>query len=81
MSNNNQGENLEVFFIPPNFLTSGRLFGGMLRIRNAVEAGVLALGTAIPISWRGECRRRYNDYSLCGSGYPPSRRWEVPVPR
>ena len=49
MSNNNQGENLEVFFIPPNFLTSGRLFGGMLRIRNAVEAGVLALGTAIPI--------------------------------
>ena len=49
MSNSNHEENHDVFFIPPNFLTSGRLFGGMLRARNAIEAGVLALATVIPI--------------------------------
>ena len=38
-----------VFFIPPNFLASGRLFGGMLRARNAIEAGALVLLTGIPI--------------------------------
>jgi len=36
-------------YIPPNFLTSGRLFGGMIRVRNAIEACVLVLLTGIPI--------------------------------
>ncbi len=35
--------------IPPNFLASGRLFGGMIRARNAIEACVLVLLTGIPI--------------------------------
>lgn len=35
--------------IPPNFLTSGRLFGGMIRARNAIEACVLVLLTGVPI--------------------------------
>ncbi len=42
-------EERDVYFIPPNFLTSGRLFGGMIRARNAVEACVLVLFTGIPI--------------------------------
>jgi hypothetical protein len=42
-------EERDVYYIPPNFLTTGRLFGGMLRIRNAIEAGILVLGTGIPI--------------------------------
>lgn len=44
-------EDREVYYIPPNFLTSGRLFGGMIRARNAIEACVLVLLTAIPL-WR-----------------------------
>jgi len=44
-----QEEKREVYFIPPNFLTSGRLFGGMIRVRNAIEACVLVLLTGIPI--------------------------------
>ena len=47
MANNN--EEKDVYYIPPNFLTSGRLFGGMIRIRNAIEAIILVLMTAIPI--------------------------------
>lgn len=39
----------DVFFIPPNFLTSGRLFGGMIRVRNAIEAGVLVFLSALPV--------------------------------
>lgn len=42
-------EEMDVYYIPPNFLTSGRLFGGMIRVRNAIEACVLVLLTGIPI--------------------------------
>ena len=45
----NKNEEKDVYYIPPNFLTSGRLFGGMIRIRNAIEAGILVLLTAVPI--------------------------------
>ena len=45
----NQPEEHDVYFIPPNFLTSGRLFGGAVRIRNAIEAAILVLATGIPI--------------------------------
>ena len=44
-----QSEDREVYYIPPNFLTSGRLFGGMIRVRNAIEACVLVLLTGLPI--------------------------------
>lgn len=37
-------EELEVYVIPPNFIESGKLFGGMFKLRNAIEAGVLAGG-------------------------------------
>ena len=42
-------EEMDVYFIPPNFLTSGRIFGGAIRIRNAIEAAVLVLVTGLPI--------------------------------
>ena len=45
----NRREERDVYFIPPNFLTSGRLFGGAIRIRNAIEACILVLLTGIPI--------------------------------
>lgn len=43
-------EDRDVYYIPPNFLTSGRLFGGMIRARNAIEACVLVLLTGVPIT-------------------------------
>ena len=42
-------EDRDVYYIPPNFFTSGRLFGGMIRARNAIEACVLVLLTGVPI--------------------------------
>ena len=45
----NKNEERDVYFIPPNFLTGGRLFGGSIRMRNAVEAGFLVLVTGIPL--------------------------------
>ena len=42
-------EDRDVYYIPPNFLTSGHLFGGMIRARNAIEACVLVLLTGVPI--------------------------------
>ncbi len=44
-----KNEERDVYFIPPNFLTGGRLFGGSIRMRNAVEAGFLVLITGIPL--------------------------------
>lgn len=42
-------EEQDIYYIPPNFLTSGRLFGGMIRVRNAIEACVLIMLTGLPI--------------------------------
>ncbi len=42
-------ETRDVYYIPPNFLTTGRLFGGSIRIRNAIEATVLVVLTGLPI--------------------------------
>ena len=39
----------DVYVIPPNFIEGGTLMGGMLRTRNAVEAGVLGALTALPV--------------------------------
>ena len=38
----NEHEELDVYIIPPNFIESGKIFGGMFKLRNAVEAGALA---------------------------------------
>lgn len=45
----NRNEERDVYYIPPNFLTSGRLFGGMIRVRNAIEACALVLLFGLPI--------------------------------
>ena len=42
-------EEYQTYLIPPNFLTTGRVFGGMIRMRNAVEAGVLTALASIPV--------------------------------
>lgn len=42
-------EERDVYVIPPNFIEGGTLMGGMVRTRNAVEAGVLGALTALPV--------------------------------
>jgi hypothetical protein len=46
-------DNHNVYIIPPNFIESGTFFGGMFKIRNAIEAGVLAAATGLPILYLG----------------------------
>lgn len=46
--NSNQEER-DTYVIPPNFIESGTIFGGMLKLRNALEAGVLALAVGVPV--------------------------------
>ena len=39
----------DVFIIPPNFIESGTFFGGMFKIRNAIEGGILAILIILPV--------------------------------
>lgn len=39
----------DTYIIPPNFIESGTLFGGLLKARNAVEAGILVLAIGMPV--------------------------------
>jgi len=44
---NNQNDNS--YIIPPNFVETGTFFGGMFKARNVIEAGILAVITAVPV--------------------------------
>ena len=46
MSNGNEHD---VYIIPPNFIEGGTLFGGMFKLKNAIEAGVLAFAVILPV--------------------------------
>ena len=45
----NYKEELDTYTIPPNFMESGTLFGGALKLRNALEAGTLVLAIGLPV--------------------------------
>lgn len=42
-------EERDTYIIPPNFIESGTFFGGMFKVRNAIEAAVLAIVVGIPV--------------------------------
>jgi hypothetical protein len=42
-------ENQNIYVIPPNYIESGTFFGGMLKARNAIEAGILVLAVGLPV--------------------------------
>ena len=42
-------ERQDVYIIPPNFIESGTFFGGMFKVRNVIEAGILALAAGVPV--------------------------------
>lgn len=44
-----QESEMNVFYVPPNFIEGGTLFGGALKLRNVLEAGVLCLTVGLPV--------------------------------
>ena len=42
-------EEWNTYIIPPNFMEGGTLFGGALKLRNALEAGAVALAVGLPV--------------------------------
>lgn len=44
-----QQEENDLYIIPPNFIESGTLFGGTVKIRNAIEAAGVTLAVGIPV--------------------------------
>lgn len=46
---NNEKEHHDTYIIPPNFIEGGTLFGGLFKIRNVIEAGILAISVGIPV--------------------------------
>ncbi len=45
----NKSNEKDIYVIPPNFVESGTFLGGMLKVRNAIEAGILALVVGVPV--------------------------------
>ena len=45
----NSEEQHDTYIIPPNFIEGGTLFGRMFKIRNVIEAGILAVSVGIPV--------------------------------
>jgi conjugal transfer ATP-binding protein TraC len=39
----------DVYLIPQNFVDTGTILGGTVKLRNAVEAAMLAVGSAVPL--------------------------------
>lgn len=39
----------ETYYIPPNFIEGSTLFGGAFKLRNAIEAGILAVSAGLPV--------------------------------
>ncbi len=46
---NKNSEHHDSYIIPPNFIEGGTLFGGMFKIRNVIEAGILAALVGVPV--------------------------------
>lgn len=44
-----QNEHHDTYTIPPNFIEGGTLFGGMFKIRNVIEAGIIAFAVGMPV--------------------------------
>lgn len=42
-------EEIDVYYIPANFIETGTVFGGMLKLRNVIEAGIILAITGFPV--------------------------------
>ena len=39
----------DIYHIPPNFIEGGTVMGGLFKLRNVIEAGILAFFVGVPI--------------------------------
>ena len=39
----------DIYHIPPNFIEGGTVMGGLFKLRNVIEAGILAFVVGVPI--------------------------------
>lgn len=39
----------DTYYIPPNFIEGGTVMGGLFKLRNVIEAGILAFFVGMPI--------------------------------
>lgn len=46
---NKQNEHHDTYTIPPNFIEGGTIFGGMFKLRNVFEAGIIAFAVGMPV--------------------------------
>ncbi len=46
---NRDPNELDTYVIPPNFIEGGTVFGGLFKLRNVIEAGILALLVGVPV--------------------------------
>lgn len=47
--NQERRETHDTYIIPPNFIESGTFMGGMFKVRNTIEAGLIALSIGFPV--------------------------------
>ena len=50
MPKHREEERPDVYYIPPNYVDSSGVLGGMFRLRNAIEACVLGLAIGLPVN-------------------------------
>ena len=62
-------EERDVYVIPPNFIEGGTLMGGMLKTRNAIEAGILGTVVGWPVMHLG-CSLTTRIIILCLTALP-----------
>ena len=49
MTSKAKDSEFETYIIPPNFIEGSTLFGGLFKLRNVIEAGILAALVGVPV--------------------------------
>lgn len=68
----NNPNDRDLYTIPPNFIGSNTFLGGMFKVRNVIEAGILAIGIGIPVLFFLPCSMTVRVVVLCLTALPAS---------
>lgn len=66
----NNPNDRDLYTIPPNFIGSSTFLGGMFKVRNVIEAGILAVGIGIPVLFFLPCSLTVRMIVLCLTALP-----------
>lgn len=66
----NNSNDRDLYTIPPNFIGSSTFLGGMFKVRNVIEAGILAFGIGIPVLFFLPCSLTVRVIVLCLTALP-----------